>query len=51
VLAPWGDDPRLVHAPHPAQDAVGHVGSDDVYGTVDQSVRQQSFRLKVDGQE
>jgi len=26
---------------------VGHVGSDDVYGTVDQAVVQQTFRLKV----
>jgi hypothetical protein len=26
---------------------IGHVGSDDVYGTVDQSIRQQTFRLKV----
>jgi hypothetical protein len=26
---------------------VGHVGSDDVYGTVDQSIHQMTFRLKV----
>ncbi|MDO8586584.1 MAG: hypothetical protein Q7T82_06045, partial [Armatimonadota bacterium] len=26
---------------------IGHVGSDDVYGTVDQSIRQQTFRLKI----
>jgi hypothetical protein len=26
---------------------IGHVGSDDVYGTVDQSIRQQTFRLVV----
>lgn len=26
---------------------IGHVGSDDVYGTVDQSIRQQTFQLKV----
>jgi hypothetical protein len=26
---------------------LGHVGSDDVYGTVDQAIRQQTFRLKV----
>lgn len=26
---------------------IGHVGSDDVYGKVDQSIRQQSFRLKI----
>ena len=26
---------------------IGHVGSDDVYGTVDQCIRQQTFRLKV----
>jgi len=30
---------------------IGHVGSDDVYGTVDQSIRQQSFRLQVTRQE
>jgi hypothetical protein len=27
---------------------VGHLGSDDVYGTVDQCVKQQTFRLKVE---
>jgi hypothetical protein len=26
---------------------VGHIGSDDVYGTVDQSIFYQSFKLKV----
>jgi len=26
---------------------VGHIGGDDVYGAVDQSIRQQTFRLKV----
>ncbi len=26
---------------------IGHVGSDDVYGTVDQCIRQQTFHLKV----
>ena len=26
---------------------IGHVGSDNVYGTVDQSIRQQTFRLQV----
>jgi|GEM_PF-529797 len=26
---------------------VGHIGSDDVYGTVDQSVYQQTFKLKI----
>ena len=26
---------------------VGHVGGDDVYGTFDQSIKQQTFRLKV----
>jgi hypothetical protein len=25
---------------------VGHAGSDDVYGTVDQSVLQQTLRLR-----
>ena len=29
---------------------VGHNGSDDQYGTVDQSIVQQTFRLKVRGQ-
>jgi hypothetical protein len=28
---------------------VGHFGSDDVYGTVDQSIKQQTFRLKISG--
>ncbi|MBI5094863.1 MAG: exo-alpha-sialidase, partial [Candidatus Hydrogenedentes bacterium] len=26
---------------------IGHVGSDDAYGTVDQNITQQTFRLKV----
>jgi hypothetical protein len=26
---------------------LGHVGSDDKYGTVDQSIKQQTFRLRV----
>jgi len=26
---------------------IGHLGSDDVYGTVDQCIKQQTFRLKV----
>jgi hypothetical protein len=26
---------------------VGHIGSDDQYGTVDQSIKEQTFRLKV----
>ena len=26
---------------------IGHNGSDDKYGTVDQSIQMQSFRLKV----
>jgi hypothetical protein len=26
---------------------VGHLGSDDVYGTVDQCIKQQTFRLKI----
>ncbi len=26
---------------------IGHVGADDVYGTVDQAIRQQTFRLKI----
>jgi hypothetical protein len=26
---------------------IGHVGSDDVYGTVDQSIMQQTFKLKI----
>jgi hypothetical protein len=28
---------------------IGHVGSDDAYGTVDQSILQQSFRLRAAG--
>ena len=28
---------------------LGHVGSDDKYGTVDQSIKQQTFRLRVSG--
>lgn len=27
---------------------VGHLGSDDAYGTVDQCIKQQTFRLKLD---
>jgi hypothetical protein len=26
---------------------IGHVGGDDVYGTVDQSIKQQTFKLKI----
>jgi photosystem II stability/assembly factor-like uncharacterized protein len=26
---------------------IGHIGSDDIYGTVDQSVFQQTFKLKI----
>ncbi len=26
---------------------IGHCGGDDVYGTVDQSIKQQTFRLKI----
>lgn len=39
--------PRAVQLPDGTIVCIGHVGSDDVYGTVDQSIRQQSFRLKV----
>ena len=39
--------PRAVQLPSGKIVCVGHVGSDDVYGTVDQSVFQQTFRLKV----
>lgn len=39
--------PRAVQLPDGAIVCVGHVGSDDVYGTVDQSIRQQTFRLRV----
>ena len=28
---------------------IGHIGSDDKYGTVDQSIKQQTFRLRVSG--
>ena len=39
--------PRAVQLPEGKIVCLGHVGSDDVYGTVDQSIRQQTFRLKV----
>jgi hypothetical protein len=39
--------PRAVQLPSGKIVCIGHVGSDDVYGTVDQSVFQQTFRLKV----
>jgi hypothetical protein len=39
--------PRAMELPDGRILIVGHVGSDDVYGTVDQSIRQQTFRLKV----
>ena len=39
--------PRAMELPDDRILIVGHVGSDDVYGTVDQSIRQQTFRLKV----
>ena len=39
--------PRAVQLPDGRIICIGHVGSDDVYGTVDQSIRQQSFRLRV----
>lgn len=39
--------PRAVQLPSGKIVCVGHVGSDDVYGTVDQSIVQQAFRLRV----
>jgi len=39
--------PRAVQLPDGKIVCIGHVGSDDVYGTVDQSVIQQTFRLRV----
>lgn len=39
--------PRVVQLANGKIVCIGHVGSDDVYGTVDQSIRMQTFRLKV----
>ena len=39
--------PRAVQLPNGTIVCVGHVGSDDVYGTVDQAITQQTFRLRV----
>lgn len=39
--------PRAVQLPSGRIVCIGHVGSDDVYGTVDQSIVQQTFRLKA----
>jgi len=43
--------PRAVQLADGTIVCIGHVGSDDVYGTVDQSIRQQTFRLKVTREE
>ena len=39
--------PRALQLPDGTIICIGHVGSDDVYGTVDQSIVQQTFRLVV----
>jgi len=39
--------PRAVQLPNGVIVCIGHVGGDDVYGTVDQCITQQTFRLKV----
>jgi hypothetical protein len=39
--------PCAVQLPDGAIVCIGHVGSDDVYGTVDQSIVEQTFRLNV----
>ncbi|MBI2301625.1 MAG: exo-alpha-sialidase [Armatimonadetes bacterium] len=39
--------PRAVQLANGTIVVIGHVGSDDVYGTVDQSIWEQTFRLKV----
>ena len=39
--------PRAVQLADGTIVCIGHVGSDDAYGAVDQSIRQQTFRLKV----
>jgi hypothetical protein len=39
--------PRAAQLPSGKILCIGHVGSDDVYGTVDQSIFQQTFRLRV----
>ena len=43
--------PRAVQVPNGTIVCVGHVGGDDVYGTVDQSITQQTFRLRVKARE
>lgn len=37
--------PKALERPDGAIVVLGHVGSDDPYGTVDQSIKQQTFRL------
>jgi len=39
--------PRALQLPDGTIICIGHVGGDDVYGTVDQSIVQQTFRLVV----
>jgi hypothetical protein len=39
--------PRALQLPSGKIICIGHVGSDDVYGSVDQSIFQQTFRLRV----
>ena len=41
--------PRAVQLASGKIVCIGHVGGDDAYGTVDQSIFQQTFRLKVRG--
>jgi hypothetical protein len=41
--------PKALERPDGTIIVVGHVGSDDPYGTVDQSIKQQTFRLRASG--
>jgi hypothetical protein len=41
--------PKALERPDGTIVVLGHVGSDDPYGTVDQSIKQQTFRLRASG--
>jgi hypothetical protein len=46
-VAGTGYYPKAVQLQDGSILCVGHVGTDDKYGAVDQSIRQQTFRLRV----
>ena len=51
TISGTGYYPRAVQLPDDTIVCIGHVGGDDVYGTVDQSIIQQTFRLKAGARE